>query len=231
MSISDTSGSSPEAQEREGRLALEVLLADANRLRAGGRLGDAVAKCREALAKDGNFWKAYELMGDLLRQQRLVTAAIEAYQAAKALNPRRVALEDKIARACAVLGLQQYALANPAYLPGEQSARKPVLAAFLSLVFPGLGQLYNRQALKALVVLGATLIMVLFLALVALAPIAARRAAFSLSDVAGAFVSGQALYFCFIIAGLWIYSIADAALQAARSAGSGERAPFPAMEG
>ncbi len=104
--------------------------------------------------------------------------------------------------------------------------RRPAIAALFSLVIPGLGQLYNGEAVKGFIM--AMLFLVLFgfttmaiLGQVTAAPVSPQGALYPPRIDPGAVLSGvfsgvNAVWVLLLL-GLYIYSVADAGLTASRS--------------
>jgi len=197
------------------------LLAQVSVLRARGQLDQAAAKCKEALERDPDSWEAHELMGDLLRQARKGDEAIEEYRIALARNPSRAVIEEKIARASLIAAERRRLVEDAqALLDGTADrgeVRKPGLAALFSFVIPGLGQLYNRDYLKGLIILPIWVVLIISVNLVVLPAIARGSRETDLDNLLGAFFSGRALALIAALSVLWIYAVADAALRAGRT--------------
>jgi len=212
----------------EGRI--EPLLADANRLRARGDFEAAEQRCRQALTIAPGGWQTYELLGDIMYQQRRGEEAIEHYRLAKAANPKRAALEDKIGRASLLIAEKEFMRLRAQELLGgerDQVPRRPSIAALLSLVVPGFGQLYNREHVKGAMVVTAWLMLVLGAAGAALGSLhplhggmsAARPGSgqLDLAAIVNVFFSRPTLWWTMLSIALWLYAVADAALRAART--------------
>lgn len=206
---------------------LAPLLADANRLRAKGDLEGAEKRCREALALAPGNWQAHEVLGDILYQARRGDEAIGHYRLARAANPQRWLIEDKIARASLLMAEADIARARTLdLLAGKrsQTPRRPGIAAVLSLVMPGLGQVYNGEHFKGVAILGVWLLLVLAAGVAALGSLVGKGAAgrpglapFDLGAVLGVFFSSPALWWTLPAMALWLYAIAEAALRAAKT--------------
>jgi len=199
--------------EALARLNLDVMLTEANRLRSRGLLGEANAKCREALAANQDYWPAYELMGDIFKQQGRASDAIEAYRAALQLNPERVAVEDKMARACVTLAQQRYAYlwAEDALAEGERK-RNPIVSSLLSALVPGLGQFHNRRFAKGLALTSAAVLLALMVAVQALSSLVGRTG--GVQGYVSVFFSGRTLYVTALLIAVWLWAVIDAAVRA-----------------
>ena len=102
---------------------------------------------------------AHELAGDLALAQGKVAAARKEYQEAMRIEPANVDAERKYGLALVTrtpeeqrAALIDEVIADPK--AHRASPRKPLNALLNSLLFPGLGQLYNREHEKGLVMLG-----------------------------------------------------------------------------
>jgi tetratricopeptide (TPR) repeat protein len=200
---------------------LSQLLTQATLLRARGRLDEAIARCREALERDPDSWEAHELMGDLYRQTGKGEEALREYRTALARNPGRGVIEEKIARASLVAAERRRLVESAqALLAGQgerPEVRKPSLAALLSLIVPGLGQFYNRDYIKGVMVLVVWLALAMTLNLVVLSGGVHRGEALDLFGLAARFFSGKALALMVLNGLVWIYAVADAALSAGKT--------------
>ena len=197
-------------REALARLDLDVMMTEANRLRGRGLLGEASAKCRQALTTKQDYWPAYELMGDIFKQQGRASDAIEAYRAALRLNPERAALEDKMARACVILAQQRYAYlwAEDALAEGERR-RNPVVSSLLSALVPGLGQLHNRQVAKGLALTGAAVLLAMAVAAQAMSSLVGKT--MGVQGYLSVFFSGRTMYVTALLIIVWLYGVIDAA--------------------
>ena len=94
---------------------------------------------------------------------------------------------------------------------GAAHTRRPGLAAFLSLLWPGLGQLYNRQIVKGLLlILGLPVLGKIGLGYAFLGAFEAMRdLRYLLVMAAGGLILGAG-------AALWIYAVVDAHRSAER---------------
>ena len=134
-----------------------------------GRLPLAVAAAQELLARWPESTTAHELAGDVALAEGKVAAARREYQQALKIEPANVDAERKYGLALVTqtpeerrTALINEVIADPT--AHQSSNRKPLNAVLNSLLFPGLGQLYNRQHEKGLGLLGggALLVMIAF---------------------------------------------------------------------
>ena len=75
------------------------LLGQATLLRARGSRAEAIKLAQEALTLDQAHADTHELIGDLLVDLNRGGEAVASFRRARELNPSRVTLEDKLARA------------------------------------------------------------------------------------------------------------------------------------
>ncbi|HUV05578.1 MAG TPA: hypothetical protein VMX94_10780 [Armatimonadota bacterium] len=154
-----------EGPSREQELEVERLLASANLHRMRGELMYAEERCREALGVSPEDVAIRETLGDILHERGKLDAALSEYRDAVELAPGSSSLETKLAKVALEIAererqraVAQGILESPhGYTRRERS---PVTAVLLAIV-PGLGQFYNGDLVKALVIWG---VLVLFLA-------------------------------------------------------------------
>lgn len=223
--------STPERPSRiEVMNRIRELLGQATLARIRGRKEEALKLAQEALTLDEGNGEAHELVGDLLMDLNRGEQALGSFQRARELMPDRVALEDKMARAALRKAKRLETLArSEALLAGKEGAarrkRSPGYAALLSLIVPGLGQLYNGEVVKGLAMVAAFVLLAPLAMLAVLREVSAAVGVFGgpsgpqmgVGGVLSALSSGEALVVIIPLAGLWIYAIADAALRAGRT--------------
>ncbi len=112
--------------------------------------------------------EVFELQGDLLRRRGKRKPAQEAYKRASELDSTNADAERKFAELALFLGEEERARRRQQELveePGKSrpQPRNPIIAAIYAFVFPGFGQLYNREHEKGLVLLGGAVIIVMLL--------------------------------------------------------------------
>ena len=212
----------------EARRARE-LLGEATLLRLRGRLEEAVAKCEEAIQLAADDWEACELLGDLHFQLEQPTSALEAYRRARELNPARPRLEEKVGLAAIAearaTALRQRSLDLAEGRIEKPPERKPALAALFSLVFPGLGQIYNQELIKGMALLAIFLVLMTGMTLSALKGLQVLQQSRLTIDPGAAlslFFQGGTLALTVLAVLVWAYAIIDAALQAGKSMTSDE---------
>ncbi|MCC6484287.1 MAG: tetratricopeptide repeat protein [Armatimonadetes bacterium] len=138
---------------------LQKLLRNANIYLRREDLDSAETNCRAAIDMARDNAEAYELLGDVLVKRGEAQEAAEAYHAAmkKAADPARP--ETKYAKI--VLSLSeaarhesdlQAAMETP---PTKSAQRSPVVGFLASMFWPGLGQWYNGENTKAVILASA----------------------------------------------------------------------------
>lgn len=153
---------------REQQLELDNLLRQANVQRMRGQWRDAETSCRNALVISPNDVGANDMLVDILIELGKTDDAITQVKAAMALTPGNAKLETKYAKLVLEKGelnyqtaLAQDMLEHPHKYTGGY-ARKPWLAVLLAMVFPGLGQLYNQELVKAGILASTFIVLMLF---------------------------------------------------------------------
>jgi len=204
-----------------------TLLGEAVLLRAQKRLKEAMGKCREALLLIPGNADAFDILGDLYFESGLTEAAIEAYKRVLELDsPRTNAVELKIARAALkkdhVEGQRKLARDLVEGRVKKVRGPSPTATGLLSLLFPGLGQAYSQQWLKAL---GFACIFLFFFRQVVIGAqhiVGERRlsstSSLGFGDIFGALFAVPVLWWTLLLTALYIYSVVDAALVAVHSA-------------
>ncbi len=215
----------------EIQLKLRQLLGQATLLRSRGDLRQALALADQARALDQESWEAHELAGDLLLALSRADQAMESYRRARKLNPDRAQLEEKIGRAAlARAEKDRTAHLSRALLEKEATPdlpkRSPSYAALYSLIIPGLGQVYNHELIKGVVVV------VLWMAFFALAAVTIRSELalrppgpmgtlypqqMDLNAILTAAFGGPGAIWVGGLILVWIYAVADAAIRASKT--------------
>ena len=130
-------------QERQ---QAEPILREVYALRKRERYTEALAKCRDALELVPSDAAALEMFGDLLQGVARTNEALAAYKRAIEADPKRASAERKYGDL--LTRQQQWSEVDP-----EEVPRNPVVAAILSLLLPGAGQIHNGQRMKGVVLL------------------------------------------------------------------------------
>jgi len=227
---------SEEPTPSEIQLKIRQLLGQATLLRSRGDLRQALALAQEALALDEDSWEAHELTGDLFLGLARPDQAMHSYRRARELNPDRAQLEEKIGRAALAQAERDRTTELSRALLDRKAAREitkrsPSYAALYSLIIPGLGQVYNREVAKGVVVV------VLWMAVFALAAMTIRTELalrppgpmgtlypqqIELNAVLSAAFSGPGAVWVVGLILIWIYAVADAAIRASKTMTSDE---------
>jgi TM2 domain-containing membrane protein YozV len=193
---------------------LDALLREANVLRLRGQPDEAEARCRTVLELAPEEPTALEMLGDLTRGWGKLEEAAALYKRAFAAAPQRPSPEKKLAEVTLELAERQRLRDTAALLlqhpPSPQQQRRNVMIAFvLSSLFPGLGQFYNHEAVKGiLLVLGS-------LVCAWVGGDALLRLFFTVGSLrnVGA-VNSFGAWFGLLWFVLWIYSVIDAVVTA-----------------
>jgi tetratricopeptide (TPR) repeat protein len=220
-----------EPTPSEIQLRIRQLLGQATLLRARGDHEQALALAQEAIALDDESWEGHELLGDLLLALEHPERAMTSYRQAWELNPERARLEEKIGRAAlAQAARDRTTKLSRALLDGETAVempkRNPSYAALYSLIVPGLGQVYNREVFKGIVVVVVWLALFGITAAVVRTELAIRPTApmgslydFNLdfTTLLSAAFGGPGAIWVLALVGVWIYAVADAAMRASKT--------------
>jgi hypothetical protein len=222
---------SEEPTPAEIQNRIRELLGQATLQRVRGNHEEALKLAQQAVVLDNESWESHELMGDLLLGLKKSDQALESYRTARRLNERRAVLEEKIGRAALARAARLHAAEmSQALLEGRAIGapvqRKPAYAALFSLIVPGLGQVYNTEVLKGLIVV------VLWLAFFGLNAANIRVAMtagagrgigslygprMDVGSIAEAIFSGAGIVWFVLLAAVWIYAVADAAIKAGKT--------------
>jgi tetratricopeptide (TPR) repeat protein len=141
---------------------IDKLIASANLHRMRGQLLEAEEDCRKALSMSPNDVVVRELLGDILYEAGKLDSARNEYKIAMELSPGKASVETKYAKVILEIAEREREKAiardmieNPQkYL---RQKRNPSLAA-ISAIIPGLGQFYNGDLIKALIIWGVMLL-------------------------------------------------------------------------
>ncbi|OYT71488.1 MAG: hypothetical protein CFK48_04360, partial [Armatimonadetes bacterium CP1_7O] len=153
------------------REEIERLLRLAHIHQVRGERSKAKELLQQALELDAENAAVWELLGDYQREAGDWQSAHDAYKKAHELDPSNASIERKYAEAVLQLTrqqeqYQQWERALEGKGTGDAIAlpRNPGLAFLLSLLMPGVGQLYNGQFVKGGVILGIMVVgMIIFL--------------------------------------------------------------------
>jgi tetratricopeptide (TPR) repeat protein len=132
------------------------------------RLGDTQEVIDQLKAREPESSEVWELQGDLHRRKGERKAAQEAFKQAFALDGTNADAERKFAEMALFLGEEERSRRSQRELledPTRKRAqpRNPVTAALYSCLFPGFGQLHNREHEKGLLLFGIAVIILMLL--------------------------------------------------------------------
>lgn len=144
---------------------IERLLRTAHIHQVRGEREKAKALLQQALELDAEDASVWEVLGDYRREAEDWQGAHDAYKKAHELAPQNATIERKYAEAVLQLTRQQEqyqqwerALEGKGTGDGTLLPRNPALAFLLSLLMPGVGQIYNGQVVKGGIILGIVLV-------------------------------------------------------------------------
>lgn len=109
-----------------------------------GETKKALLTCQQILEAEPDNPTALELLGDIKVEQGELQEALELYKRALKSNPSAGEVEKKIGKVALKIAEEE----GRFELKIEPIKRFPLIAGFLSLVFAGLGQLYNGDISK-----------------------------------------------------------------------------------
>jgi tetratricopeptide (TPR) repeat protein len=217
-----------EPRKIDIQIKVREALGRATLARARNQREQALKLLQEAIGLDDADPEAYELKGDILLDLKRGEEAMACFKRARELHPDRPALEDKIARAALQRAARQRTIEmSQAILEGRvkpTSKKSPSYAALLSLLIPGLGQIYNGEMMKGLALILAFVFLFALAVLAVLREMAASPfggMGYGQPTTSGAVMSalssGSTVLVTILLAAVWIYAIAEAALYAGRT--------------
>lgn len=201
---------------------VEQLLRQAHVHRMRQQWAAAEALCRQALELAPEDPIGIEMLGDLLVEKGNLQSALEQYRKAFAAQPGKAILEEKIARTVLTIAEEEQERAAAQLMlnsPVRKSERKrnATVATLLSLLCPGVGQLFLGQHVKGGILLGAGLLSLWFGGADLFKLLAVVSGA-SLPPGEGVNQFLAALGILGLL--LWLYGLLDASAQAGKSARS-----------
>lgn len=144
---------------------VERLLRQAHIAQMRGQRDEAQTLLKQALDILPDSPDVWEVLGDYRKEAGDLQGAHDAYKRAHELDPHNAFRERKFAEAVLALTRQQEQYQQwERALEGKGASdtlllrRNPGLAFLLSLLMPGVGQLYNGQIVKGGIVLGITIL-------------------------------------------------------------------------
>lgn len=156
--------------ESKQKQEIDRLLALANVQRMRNQFVDAEDTCRKALEITPGDVIMKEMLADILQERGKPEDALAEYKSAMELAPGKVSLETKYAKLIIEIAererekeLAEDMINNPHKYPVIKKNMGLVL--FLAAVFPGLGQLYNKEYVKAGIVCGVSILFIVTWAL------------------------------------------------------------------
>ena len=203
---------------------IERLLRTAHIHQVRGEREKAKTLLQQALELDAENASVWELLGDYRRESEDWQGAHDAYKQAQELAPDNAAIERKYAEAVLQLTrqqeqYQQWERAIEGKGVGDTTAlpRNPGLAFLLSLLMPGVGQLYNGQLVKGGIILGVMFVcIVVFMLTPGGSDFIYNLLAYLVNPArARGAMSGTQLMTAVVMFIVWVYAFIDAPLSAA----------------
>jgi tetratricopeptide (TPR) repeat protein len=203
---------------------IERLLRTAHIHQVRGEREKAKTLLQQALELDAENASVWELLGDYRRESEDWQGAHDAYKRAHELAPDNAAIERKYAEAVLQLTRQQEqyqqwerAIEGKGVGDGAMLPRNPGLAFLLSLLMPGVGQLYNGQMVKGGIILGVMFVcIVVFMLTPGGGDFVYNLLAYLVNPArARGAMSGTQLMTAVVMFIVWVYAFIDAPLSAA----------------
>lgn len=226
---SPSSGQVPSGQTDPGESAQAVERAVRNAaifLRRGD-ISSAESECRAAADIAPNDPAVLELLGDILLARGDRAAARDSYKRATELSPGASSPETKYARLVLNLGEEEFEAKRRQELDARRSGAasnsgSTVVATLASMLWPGLGQWYNGETTKAIIlaVVYGLIVLVLLATgdLVRLMTLFFGHRTAQHGQVAGEQISVAAGLLWGGAAMAWLYAVIDAPLRASQKA-------------
>jgi len=210
-----------EIEEQLRRDRIERLTTAAAVYRKRGDLKAAVTACQELLTLDAENLDAREILADVLIEDGKHDEAMAEYRRILEADPSRVEAERKIAQLALRVGelrrreqRRQEIIQDPTKRDRGGGVRMGT-AWVLAAICPGVGQLYLREYVKGLIILGASLVLVGLIFQYGImqplnAAVAARdRTAFFQHLGRSSGTAALLLFGCFLLLGFWVYGIIE----------------------
>jgi tetratricopeptide (TPR) repeat protein len=205
--------------ESKQKQEVDRLLVLANVQRMRNQFVEAEDTCRKALEITPGDVSLKEILADILQERGKPEDALAEYKSAMELAPGKASLETKYAKLIIEIAerkhekeLAEDMLNNPHKYPVVKKSVGLVL--LLAAIFPGLGQLYNKEYVKAGVISGVS---ILFIATWALTiKFGGYRAVTNISDFF-ADTNPLVLVLGFLAGILYLYGVFDAVFSASKS--------------
>jgi tetratricopeptide (TPR) repeat protein len=148
--------------DRQDRV--DQLLREANVLRMRGQFAEAETRTRRALEESPDDLGALEMLAELLHDKGSLEEALALCHRQLEIQPGRASAETRLAKITLEQAerAQQRLMAENLLAGGGESVkgrkRRVSISLILSLFFPGLGQLYNGEYVKAAILGGIFLL-------------------------------------------------------------------------
>jgi tetratricopeptide (TPR) repeat protein len=176
-----------------------------------GLVPEAETAVKAILAERPTDAGAWELLGDIAETHGDWDAAVAAYQSAVTHEPGRASAEAKIGKAVLRRAEQQrqksmgvaYAATDTSLVRRTGGERSGLWIIVGSAVCPGLGQIVQGQTVKGAVLIGIFLLGIILLTLV--------------HGSGRSYFSPAFWVVCILLAGDWLYAVADASAASSQS--------------
>lgn len=149
----------PQNIDKSREIGDLLLQANIERVRGNYRKALEIVKQAYELAPDDP--KVLELYGDILRAQGKLKEALEMYNAALQKEHHKPSVEEKVATLTLELSeiarqeeLRAKMREHPEYRP---KVKNPGIAALVSMLIPGAGQVYNGDFIKGIILFAISL--------------------------------------------------------------------------
>lgn len=215
---------------------IDRLLTRANIHRMRNEYVEAEDVLKEAFSLDESRVDVHEMMADMLYARGQLDSAAEEYKKIIEANPGRASAETKYAKVILEKGENEYEkklaqemIENPdKYTSPPQH---PLLAFVLSGVAPGLGQIYNGERVKGLIILGVFFFSVLILAVSPDTGNLLRNVGAWINPSATSMkpppVGSLVIIFSGVLTFLYIYGVIDAVITSAKLPGAQKKLSEP----
>ncbi|MHB1455817.1 MAG: DUF5683 domain-containing protein [Armatimonadota bacterium] len=204
--------------ESKQKQEIDRLLVLANVQRMRNQFVEAEDTCRKALEIAPGDVAIKELLADILQDRAKPDEALAEYKSAMELAPGKASLETKYAKLVIEIAerkhekeLAEDMINNPHKYPVVK--RNVGLTFLLAAIFPGLGQLYNKEYIKAGVIAGVAALFIISWAL------SIRYSGYGVvTSVTGFFADTNpyVLVLGFLAGILYLYGIFDAVFSASK---------------
>ena len=200
--------------------ALEKVLSEIRLHIRQGNFDGAFSRLAEAQTLAPGHPRILEAEGDIYAGARKFKQALEAYKKAFAADPKNAKLEEKYATAVVKVNMPTILAHTPVDIDDDAwwinpmvPPRIPWQSALLSAFIPGIGQWYNGETLKSMIILavaGYSASWVGYAFYMNANMLKSTGIKNGFLDILGQGLHGANLFFAIIWILLWLYAIIDA---------------------